>query len=401
MAFTITPNSAATVPEQCVQRSTGLAAVVPLGVRSGRPVRVSARARRTRYPLTVESRCSKSCAKWPPRRMGRIAAYQRASAQPMFVYVTCGTRFAIIVLMTAFRIWGSTVLVAVLVGCGGSEFSSSSDGAGGDSAGSGGTAAGGASSGGPTSAAGGTSSTGSGGDGSNVSNTSSGTTTTGSGTDGAGGNGGGGTDGGPTCTLSCERAVVNGERVCRCARDQEECEADTDCGLATNAGTCCSGCADAYPTDLIESEPCLLKPGESRSSSCEAPDCDHVQCPSIDCIAPVYAACEEKRCVPRYECPDGMVDSGGRCVPACTSHEDCVVAERVDTCCAACPSAEHRTVVEGEPCVVPYGEMPPPECTPDPKECALVLCPQVLCTAPGEAVCMENGRCAMRVGVPL
>jgi len=238
--------------------------------------------------------------------------------------------------------------------------------------------------------------------------TAQGSTTAGasSTTSGAGGTGGssgagatsgdtgttGSSGGAPTSTTSTSAGGGTGgapDRACR---------KDADCGLATNAAECCAVCAAAYPTAVIASDPCLVAKGETDTKSCEAPACTDVLCPAIVCEEPVAAACKNGQCVASYECPEGMLLDRGSCVPSCATHDDCVVATPTGDCCGGCPSAYHRQVVEADPCLVPSGKPAPKECLPDQEECALVLCPEVLCVEPGSAVCDEQGFCAMTTG---
>jgi hypothetical protein len=124
-----------------------------------------------------------------------------------------------------------------------------------------------------------------------------------------------------------------------------------------------------------------------------------VLCPAIACLDAKYAACEENRCVTKYECPDGMIDDRGSCVPPCESNEDCTIATYHGACCGSCPGAYHRQTVEQQACLVEHGEPSPDNCQPDPKECSLVACPQVLCVEPGTATCGMDGRCVTQPGV--
>lgn len=176
------------------------------------------------------------------------------------------------------------------------------------------------------------------------------------------------------------------------------CRKDADCGLATNAAECCATCAAAYPNDVIASDPCLVAKGETDSKKCDTPVCTDVLCPAVVCDEPVAAVCKNRQCVATYECPEGTLLDRGSCVPPCTSHDDCVVATRSGDCCGGCPSAYHRQVVEADPCLVPSGKPAPEACLPDPEECSLVLCPDILCVEPGSPVCDERGMCAMTMG---
>ncbi len=301
------------------------------------------------------------------------------------------------------RLLCASALVPLVVACGGSSFQSGDTGSGDDSSSSGGTASSNdatTSSGnsGGTSSASGTTTTGSGTNGNSAGGTAasstSGSATTGTGGGSGGVGGGSGGTGGSTCTLTCELARdANGNELCRCARPEEECEKDADCTLATNGGVCCGSCQDAYPKSVVDSEPCLVEPGGANDPKCEHPDCTNVLCPAIACPAAAYAACEERKCVPKYECPEGMLEENGRCVPPCHDNEDCVLATYAGNCCGGCPAAYNRYTVDQEECLVAEGDEVPERCRPDPKECSRVGCPQVLCVAPGEPVCQDDGHC--------
>jgi hypothetical protein len=196
------------------------------------------------------------------------------------------------------------------------------------------------------------------------------------------------------CPLSCELAEdSNGNELCSCKRPEVECETDADCVLANNLGACCSGCSDAWPADLVESEPCLVTAPDWSDADCETPDCTQTVCPAIACEQVRYATCEDHRCVGMYECPDGMVFDHGHCVSMCEENDECVIAWNAGSCCGGCPIPVHRQVLEEDPCMVPYGQEAPEECAPNPADCALVGCPDVLCLEPGAAVCAEGGVC--------
>ena len=141
------------------------------------------------------------------------------------------------------------------------------------------------------------------------------------------------------------------------------------------------------------SDPCLLGSGENDSGKCEPIVCPAVVCEP--CEEAVYASCEAGQCIAQSACPEGTIPDRGSCVPPCASNDDCVVATRVDSCCGGCPDAYHRQVLEADACLVPQGQSAPKACLPDPEECALVLCPDILCVGPGSPVCDEQGMCAM------
>ncbi|HEY6726508.1 MAG TPA: hypothetical protein VI197_20880 [Polyangiaceae bacterium] len=177
-----------------------------------------------------------------------------------------------------------------------------------------------------------------------------------------------------------------------------ECRDDAECGLATNIAACCPECAAAYPTDVIADDPCLLGKGEKDSGKCEKAVCTDVLCPAIACEEPVHATCDAGKCVAEYECPDGTFLDRGSCVPRCTTNDECVIATRAGECCESCPDGYHRQALEQDACLVPAGK-PAAACMPDPEECALILCPAVLCAAPGAAVCDDQGVCGMTRGL--
>ena len=309
----------------------------------------------------------------------------------------------------SFWVWSISGVMAVSA-CGGSSFSSEGGSEAG-SGGSGGTANNGSNtSSDDTSASsatgssdGNTTSTSSAGGGPITSTASSTGGDGGTGTGGAASNdngstsGSGGTGGASPCTLTCERARdASGLEICECARQEHECTGDSDCGLATNLGKCCTGCKEAYPKELIDSEPCLASDG-NQDPNCEQPRCAEVPCPGAACVEPTHAACEQNRCVAKYECPDGTIDDHGHCVEPCDTDEDCVIATEAGNCCGSCPAAYHRQTVEQEECLVPYGEDTPEKCMPN-QDCSLVLCPELLCVEPGTAVCRDDGRCAVENG---
>lgn len=245
----------------------------------------------------------------------------------------------------------------------------------------------------------------SGGEPSNGGESSAGSTSGGPGSGGmtqAGTSGDAGSGGGETCTLTCPRRMdASGVELCECESDGE-CINDDDCALATNIGQCCSTCQDAYPIETIESEPCIVRPGEQAPDSCQPQACTNVLCPAIACAQVFRAVCDGGQCAPAYDCGDGQMASGGRCVPPCENDSDCVMAEQAGSCCGSCAVPMHRQTVEDEPCLVEYGAEVPDQCKPDPQQCALVACPAVFCGDPGEAVCLDNGTCGSAGGpIPL
>jgi hypothetical protein len=172
-----------------------------------------------------------------------------------------------------------------------------------------------------------------------------------------------------------------------------ECESDADCTLAINIGVCCSGCTQAWPSQLVETEPCLAGGPNYSGAGCETPDCTAAICPAIACEQMRYAACEDQRCVGKYECPAGMVFDHGHCVHPCEGKDDCAIAWQASSCCGGCPIPVSREVLALDQCMVPYGEEAPEECYPGTEECSLVGCPDILCLEPGEPVCTEDGVC--------
>lgn len=178
-----------------------------------------------------------------------------------------------------------------------------------------------------------------------------------------------------------------------------ECRDDGDCGLATSIAACCPDCAAAYPAEVIADDPCLLGKGENDAGKCEKQVCTDVLCPAIACEEPVHAACDAGKCVAEYECPGGTFLDRGSCVPPCTSDDDCVIATHAGECCESCPDGYHRQALEHDACLIASGKPAPAACMPDPEECALILCPAVLCAGPGSPVCNEQGVCGMTQGL--
>lgn len=284
----------------------------------------------------------------------------------------------------SFWIWSISGVLAVSA-CGGSRFSS--DGHAGDSE----TSAGGS---GANTYGSNTSSTGGVASSSTMSSSTDGTGTGGAETTSSATTGSGGTGGTAPCNLDCELARDEGGRVlCECAPQNGECMSDSDCDLATNLAECCPGCKQAYPKKLIDSEPCLVTDGAS-DPKCERPECAEVFCPAAACAEPVYAACQQNKCVAKDACPDGTIEEYGHCVTPCESDDDCVIATQAGTCCESCPAAYNRQTVEREECLVAAGEEAPSQCKPT-QDCSVVLCPAVLCVAPGTATCQDDGRCIM------
>lgn len=131
------------------------------------------------------------------------------------------------------------------------------------------------------------------------------TTTTGGGAAGEGTS--------PSCPFSCSRAVSSsGEELCECAHADDECERDSDCGLAYDQHVCCDRCAEAWPLSLIEAEPCLTE-DFSPEPQCETASCADIPCLADPCAEPVGVACENGICVLQGECPDGWFFVDGRC----------------------------------------------------------------------------------------
>lgn len=263
----------------------------------------------------------------------------------------------------------------------------------------------------PSTAAGSNDGTGGSGDVSSAGGSDSGATSTTSGAGDTGGSGPGSTSGGGAGATGSAGGAASTSSASTTGRagaggaggvggaPSRECREDTDCGLATNIAACCPECAAAYPTDVIADDPCLLGKGENDAGKCEQPVCTDVLCPAIACEEPVHAACDAGKCVAEYECPLGTFLDRGSCVPRCTTNDDCVIATHAGECCESCPDAYHRQALEQDACLVPSGKPAPAACMPDPEECALILCPAVLCAGPGSAVCNEQGVCGMTAGL--
>lgn len=232
---------------------------------------------------------------------------------------------------------------------------------------------------------------------------------------GAGGTGGtGGTDGGtsfpdPDCTLECTLAESAGQSVCECARETgSECTTDDDCAIAGNWGTCCAGCADAYPRALVESEECLKTLDEPKPSGCAAQvdGCGQgdtkppTMCPDLfSCPNTPYAACLSGTCTPT-ECPDGMVQALGRCFPGCKTDADCAWATLSTGCCDACPAIYPAQALESVRCVIAAGDTVPADCRPAGTVCAEREamhgpCSPQTCTQPALA-CQPDGTCLIK-----
>lgn len=213
----------------------------------------------------------------------------------------------------------------------------------------------------------------------------------------------------PSCTLECTLSEAGGQSVCECARDTgSECKTDADCMIAGNWGTCCPGCSDAYPRALVEGEECLRNIDEPVPSGCAAQVDGCAQgdtkpptmCPDLNaCLNIPYAACVDGTCK-GTECPEGMVQSLGRCFPGCKTDADCAWATLSTGCCDGCPSIYPAQALESLRCVIEAGQSVPNDCRPEASVCAEREamhgpCSPQTCTTPALA-CQPDGTCLVK-----
>ncbi len=177
-------------------------------------------------------------------------------------------------------------------------------------------------------------------------------------------------------------------------RNDIECEADSDCVVASDHRQCCVECASAFPRALADADPCLVTAYSLSPAGCEPGGCGGAACPDLSCSSPIRAACMGGRCVTAYTCNENEVERDGRCVPRCATESDCVSAQRVSGCCAGVCQAYPRAVVEAESCLVTAGEDQPSECAPPPMTCAAVDCADAPPCTDEMPVCMD-GQCTL------
>jgi hypothetical protein len=182
----------------------------------------------------------------------------------------------------------------------------------------------------------------------------------------------------------------------------DTCVTDADCVIAGAVDTCCGSCPSAYSKKHVAADPCLVGDGTPPApASCRPSSCSGVACPAAACELPLRAVCTDGTCKTAQDCGPGRVPfpsiagTDRRCVPACATDDDCVLALHAQPCCpvSICPDAYPKSLVDPAACVIPAGAPIPAACSTSPS-CGGGACSVASCK-PRRASCSAGGACVL------